>query len=60
MDYLKDKKAPSGTKLGPSDLRHVEKPENPKVMGSVKCIFSVLADRPGCTAGPSVTVLSDI
>jgi hypothetical protein len=33
---------------------------NPKVTGSVKFIFSVLADRPGSTAGPSTTSLSDI
>jgi hypothetical protein len=30
-----------------TDRSIVEKPENPKVMGSVKCIFSVLADHPG-------------
>jgi hypothetical protein len=30
------------------------------VTGSVKCIFSVLVDRPGCTAEPSATTLSDI
>jgi hypothetical protein len=29
-------------------------------MGSVKCFFSVLADHPGCTTGPSATTLSDI
>jgi hypothetical protein len=34
--------------------------KNPKVTGSVKCIFSVLADRPGCTARLSTTALSDI
>jgi hypothetical protein len=38
----------------------VEKLENPKVTGSVKCIFSVLADRPGCTAEPSTTAVSNI
>ena len=37
-----------------------ENQKNPKVTGSVKCIFSVLTDRPGCTIGPSVTALSDI
>jgi hypothetical protein len=30
------------------------------VTGSVKCIFSDFADRPGCTAGLSTTALSDI
>jgi hypothetical protein len=33
--------------------------KNPKVMSSIKFIFSVLADSPGCTAGPSATALSD-
>jgi hypothetical protein len=37
-----------------------ENQKNPKVTGSVKCIFSVLADRPGCTTEPSATGLSDI
>jgi hypothetical protein len=37
-----------------------EKQENPKVTGLVKCIFSVLADRPRCTTEPSATALSDI
>jgi hypothetical protein len=46
---------------GPSlDRPLVEKPEKPKVTSSEKCIFSVLADRPGCTAEPSATVVSDI
>jgi hypothetical protein len=40
--------------------RTVRSLKNPKVTGSVKCIFSVLADRLGCTAGPSATALSDI
>jgi hypothetical protein len=44
-----------------ADRPVVVKPEkNPKVTGSVKFIFSVLVDHPGCTAGPSVTALSDI
>jgi hypothetical protein len=34
--------------------------KNPKVMVSVKCIFSVLANRLGCTAGLSVTAQPDI
>jgi hypothetical protein len=64
-DRLKEKQAPSETKRGPSDLRRGPsdrcKPEKtPKVTGSVKFIFSVLADRPGCTIGPSATILSDI
>jgi hypothetical protein len=37
-----------------------ENQKNPKVTGSLKCIFSVLADRSGCTTGPSATALSDI
>jgi hypothetical protein len=32
------------------DRSVVEKTENPEVKGSVKCIFSVLADCPRCTA----------
>jgi hypothetical protein len=32
-----------------------EEPKNPKVMGSVKMNYSVLADRPGCTTRPSAT-----
>jgi hypothetical protein len=55
-------------RLGPSsdrlalgaDSPLVEKLENPKVTGSVKRIFSVLADHPGCTTGRSATTLSDI
>jgi hypothetical protein len=51
-----EKRAPFETKRGPSDLR-----SGPSgVTGSVKCIFSVLADHPGCTIGPSATALSDI
>jgi hypothetical protein len=41
-------------------VRSLKNQKNLKVMCSVKCIFSVLADRPGCTAGPSVAALSDI
>jgi hypothetical protein len=37
-----------------------ENQKNPKVTGSVKCNFSILADRPGCTTEPSATALSDI
>jgi hypothetical protein len=46
---------------GPSsDRSPIENQQNPKVTGLLKCIFSVLADRPGCTNGPSTTDLSDI
>jgi hypothetical protein len=41
-------------------VRPVKTQKNPKVTGSVKCIFSVLADHPGCTTGPSAIALSDI
>jgi hypothetical protein len=41
-------------------VRPVKTQKNPKVTGSVKCIFSALVDRPGCTNGPSATTLSDI
>jgi hypothetical protein len=41
-------------------VRSVKTRKNPKVTGSVKCIFSVLVDRPGCTTGPSATVVPDI
>jgi hypothetical protein len=41
-------------------VRPVKTQKNPKVTGSVKYIFSVLADRLGCTIGPSATTLSDI
>jgi hypothetical protein len=43
-----------------ADRPHMENQRNPKVLGSVKFIFSVVADRPGCTAGQSATDLSDI
>jgi hypothetical protein len=38
----------------------VENPENPKVTSSVKYIFSILVDCPGCMTGPSATALFDI
>jgi hypothetical protein len=38
-------------------VRTLKNQKNLKVMGSVKCIFSVLADRLGCRARPSVTAL---
>jgi hypothetical protein len=37
-----------------------ENQKNTKVTGSVKCNFSVHADRLGCTTGPSATTLSNI
>jgi hypothetical protein len=41
-DYPKEKRAPFETKCGPSgsgmDSPIVEKPENPKETGSIKCI----------------------
>jgi hypothetical protein len=41
-------------------VRSLKNQKNPKVIGSVKCIFSVLMDRLGCTTGPFATALSDI
>jgi hypothetical protein len=41
-------------------VRSVENQKNPKVTSSVKCIFSVLVGRPGCTTGPFTTALSNI
>jgi hypothetical protein len=41
-------------------VRLLKTQKNPKVTGSVKCIFSILTDRQVCTTGPSVTALSDI
>jgi hypothetical protein len=59
-----EKRGPSKTKRGPFGLRCRPsgrwKQKNSKVTGSVKCIFSVLTDRLGCTTGSSVTALSDI
>jgi hypothetical protein len=52
-DRLKEKQAPSETKRGPSGLRRgpsdrcKTRKNPPKVTGSVKFIFSVLADRTG-------------
>jgi hypothetical protein len=46
---------------GPSsDGPLIEKPEKTEGNVFVKMHFSVLAERPVCTAGPSATVLSDI
>jgi hypothetical protein len=63
-DCPKEKRAPPGTKLGPSASNAyrplVEKPEKPKGGGLGKMHFSVLTDRPGCTVGLSVTALSNI
>jgi hypothetical protein len=41
-------------------VRSLKNQKNPKVTGSIKFIFSVLVDRPGCTTGPSTIALSDI
>jgi hypothetical protein len=41
-------------------VRSLKNQKTLKVKGSVKCVFSVLTDRPGCTTGPSVTSLFDI
>jgi hypothetical protein len=46
---------PSGADRSP-----VANQRNPKVPSLVKFISSVLADHPGCTIGPSTTVLSDM
>jgi hypothetical protein len=43
-----------------ADHPPIENQRNLKVMGSVKFIFSILTDRPGCMDGPSATDLSDI
>jgi hypothetical protein len=58
-DRQKEKQAPSETVHGPSGLRRglsgrwrTEKPEG---NGFGKMNFSILADRPGCTTGPSAT-----
>jgi hypothetical protein len=50
MDRPIEKQAPSKTKRGPSGRRRTEKPEG---NGFGKMNYSVLADRPGCTTGPS-------
>jgi hypothetical protein len=64
MDCLKERRVPSETTHGlpgPGvDRLPVKNQKNPKVPGSVKFIFSVLADRLGCTVGPFMTALSDI
>jgi hypothetical protein len=64
-DRLMEKRAPSEDQartVRPQALtiRSLKNQKNPKVSGSVKCIFSVLADRPGCTTRPSATALSNI
>jgi hypothetical protein len=57
MDRLMENQAPSetrcgssGLRRGPSGQRRTEKPEGD---GFRKMNYSVLADRPGCTTGPS-------
>jgi hypothetical protein len=59
MDHPMEKQAASETKSGPSGLRPrpsgQRRTEKPKGDGFGKMNYSVLADRPGCTTGPSVT-----
>jgi hypothetical protein len=59
-----EKQAPSETKRGPSSLRREPsgrpKTEKPEGDGFGKMNYSVLADRSGCTTGPSATVVPDI
>jgi hypothetical protein len=57
MDRPMEKQAPSETKSGPSgfmrgpsDRRRTEKPKGDRFG---KMNYSVLADHPGCTTGPS-------
>jgi hypothetical protein len=57
MDRPMEKRAPSKTKRGPSGREDLEKPEGD---GFGKMNLSVLTDHPGCTAGPSATVVPDI
>jgi hypothetical protein len=52
MDRLMEKQAPSETKRGPSGRRRTGKPKGD---GFSKMNYSILADRPGCTTGPSAT-----
>jgi hypothetical protein len=64
VDCPKVKRASPEIKRGSSDLRcgpydHSKKLEKPESDGFSKMFFSILVDRPGCTAGPSVTALSD-
>jgi hypothetical protein len=47
-----EEQAPSETTRGPSGRRGTEKPEGD---GFGKMNYSILADRPGCTTGPSAT-----
>jgi hypothetical protein len=51
-DRPMEKQAPFETKSGPSGRHRTEKPEGD---GFGKMNYSVLADRPGCTTGPSAT-----
>jgi hypothetical protein len=64
-DCSKERRTPYGTKRGPSGPQErtvlpLKNQKNPKVLGSVKFMFSVLEDRPGCTARPSATAVSNI
>jgi hypothetical protein len=57
MDCPMEKQAPSETKHGPSGLRRglsgQHRTEKPEGDGFDKMNYSVLADRLGCTNGPS-------
>jgi hypothetical protein len=63
-DCLKEKRAPSETKRGPSGFKRGlsdrSKTRKPEGNGFGKMHFRVLADRPGCTTGPSATAQPDI
>jgi hypothetical protein len=59
MDRSEGKQGPSKTTRGPCGLRRGQSgrwgTEKPKGDGFGKMNYSVLADRPGCTTGPSAT-----
>jgi hypothetical protein len=59
MDRPEDKRGPSETSLGPFGLRRGpsdrEGAEKPEGDGFGRMNYSGLADRPGCTTGPSAT-----
>jgi hypothetical protein len=61
-DRATEKQAPSETERGSSGLRRGSsgrrRTEKPEGDGFGKMNFSVLADRSGCTTGPSTTYLT--
>jgi hypothetical protein len=60
-DQARTVRPPARTVRPPAQtVRSVKNQKNLKVTGSVKCIFSILADRPGCTTGLFATALSDL